>query len=144
MMKLAALQKEKEASIIVCTEHNLDTIPFSVQSTLFNACKNLEPPTLVCLSSPISATNFYKPGRILMLSVGKVADRLMKSDQDQLGWWTYQKFQGRKGIQLTVINCYQVPKQNKRKGKFTIYAQQAAYLRCQNEPVQDIQKNNLT
>ena len=128
MVEIIATKKETSSDIIVCVETNTDTTRYDVKSNLYSTFSSLSTPQLTCSATPVKCQTVFKPGGTLLLSSGPITSRMIDSGTDYLGRWSYQTYSGKKGIKNTIINCYQVPRQQPRKGRFTNSAQQEAHL----------------
>ena len=140
MVEVVSTMKETQADIITCCETNSDTMRYDVSSTIYSACSSLNTPQLTCSSVPVKASTVFKPGGTFILSSGAITARLIDKGTDYLGRWSYHTYCGKQGIKNTIISCYQIPDQKVRKGRFTNFAQQQAYLLQQDRPCNNIRK----
>jgi hypothetical protein len=102
-------QHHMEADVRGYIEHNLDTTNFRVREMFHKTAKLANPHyVLTMASSTIPAATTYKPGGTASIAMGDITERLSEHGSDDLGRWSFMKFQGRSGRVVTYITAYQV------------------------------------
>jgi len=126
---------ETQSDVLAIAESNLDFTQHYVRKTCFDAVKKVfHHSKLEVSDTPIQTKGAYKPGGTMVLSQGSVLSRLVDSGADSMGRWSFQTFQGKNTVQVTVIVAYQVCHKNaSQRGRYTAAAQQESLLRQRNE-----------
>ena len=121
---------ETQSDIGCVQEHNLDTMQYQVRQQLSSTTqKRWQWQWLSTGSTPLTFASQYKPGGTLILSANSITSRVIDSGSDKWGRWTYQSFQGKNQIIVTVISAYQVvDSASGLQGQITASAQQQVLL----------------
>jgi hypothetical protein len=119
--------KHMSVDIALACEHKLDTTQPYVMKRLHDGARTefgLQNYTLSATSSPSEAAGAYKPGGVLAMVIGRTKSKLLTTGHDELGRWTYIKFNRKAGLPLTIISTYQVVDVDPRNVGGTTYANQ--------------------
>jgi hypothetical protein len=121
--------REMQVDNLCAQEHNLDTTQSNIRSVLYEtATKHLERHRLVVGTSPITFSNFYKPGGTMIVTVDSLMGRVVKQDRDWWGRWVIQEFIGRGNRRLALFSVYQPVDRTSQAGRVTVTAQQVSLL----------------
>jgi hypothetical protein len=135
-------QHHMEADVRGYIEHNLDTMNFQVREMFHKTAKLANPHyVLTMASSTIPAATTYKPGGTASIAMGDITGRLSEHGSDDLGRWSFMKFQGRSGRVVTHITAYQVCVRPTNKTGFTAFHQQEVLLRRKQRTDTNPRKN---
>ena len=109
--------QEAEADITMLPEINCDITQGWILSQIHSACRQTfgtNQYRFEAAHSDIRYQTQYKPGGVMMLTVGNTTGRILSSGSDSLGRWVYTRFNGSAGRTITIIATYQVCKGNPR------------------------------
>ena len=74
----------------------------------------------------------------MMVSTNSLSSRMIQMGDDSLGRWTYQTYQGKRNIRVTIFSIYQVvDSATALHGNLTVASQQHAMLLAANDPLTD-------
>ena len=124
--------QEAEADITMLPEINCDITQGWILSQIHSACRQTfgtNQYRFEAAHSDIRYQTQYKPGGVMMMTVGNTTGRILSSGSDSLGRWVYTRFNGSAGRTITIIATYQVCKGNPRlAGDTTAIKQQYSML----------------
>ncbi len=135
-------QHHMEADVRGYIEHNLDTTNFRVREMFHKTTKLANPHyVLTMASSTIPAATTYKPGGTASIAMGDITGRIREQGSDDLGRWSFMKFQGKSGRVVTHIAAYQVCVRPTNKTGLTAFHQQETLLGRQKQSDTNPRKN---
>ena len=123
---LIATQDNHEFDILWVFEINLDIIQHCVREDLNQSFSSSRGGAMHYSSSPIKVKYRYKPGGVLMSTVGTVTERHIGGCNDPLDQWVGHTFIGKQFKGIHVLTLYRPCAKlqgSSNKGKITICAQ---------------------
>ena len=100
---------EAEIDVLGAMEHKQDTtMPKVVKACKQCVRKKFRHSRVEMASSTRSYGSTFKPGGVMMMSVGPVVGRIVSSGSDEMGRWCYTTYLCTEGAMITVVTAYQV------------------------------------